>query len=177
MPFSPQEWENTPVDEAGEPPEPGTYTVVLDNARAFTSEKGDDYVAFTLRVAVGELADHTWDVLLSFKSPAATKVAKTACARIGMDLMSVASLQELDARLKTRVGEWLEVAVVESRNPEYPRPSTFINGVAAQQSGQGFQARTDEPVHPAQNLSDASDFQQPASAVAGPYGTDDDVPW
>lgn len=158
MTFNPQQWNTTTVDSnnTSEAPDPGTYEVLLHDAKAFTSKAGDDYVALELKVAAGEHAGHEWTELRSFRNEGAVKATKATVSRLGLtDIDEIASLDEFDARLKKLVGNWYTVDVVQKG--EYR--NTYINGKV-----------NNEPVTP-DVPADTSDFQ-PAAATG-----DDDIPF
>lgn len=158
MTFNPQQWNTTTVDSNGnsQAPEPGTYEVLLHDARAFTSKAGDDYVALELKVATGELAGHEWTELRSFRDEKAVKATKATVSRIGLtDIDQITSLDEFDTRLKQLIGNWYMVDVVQKG--EYR--NTYFNGQVSN-------------TPPAPDVpADTSDFQ-PAAATAT-----DDIPF
>ena len=158
MSFNPQQWNTTSVDNGkSEAPEPGTYEVLLHDARAFTSKAGDDYVALELKVATGAAAGHEWTELRSFRDEKAVKATKATVARLGMtDIDEIASLDEFDTRLKQLVGNWYTVDV--KQNGDYR--NVYFNG---QTNGRPAM-QSDVPA-------DTSDFA-PAAA-----GNDDDIPF
>lgn len=110
-------WANTNIDDQGdgrEAPEPGTYDITLDDARAFTSKAGRDVVILDMRVVSGEAMGHRWTEMRGFKTEGQTKAAKATCARLGVPIDEVANLQELDAELKRLVGGYFEVEIVQN---------------------------------------------------------------
>lgn len=164
MTFNPSQWHDTTVDSNGnsKAPDPGTYEVMLFDARAFTSQAGDDYIALELRVATGPEAGHEWTELRSFKNEKAVKATKATVARLGMSVDEIASLDEFDTRLKQLLGNWYTVDV--KQNGDYR--NVYFNG---QVSAPSAAMRSDVPA-------DTSDF---APATAGtPAGVaEDDIPF
>lgn len=160
MTFNPQQWNTTTVDNGNsQAPEPGTYEVLLQDARAFTSRAGDDYVALDLKVATGAEAGHEWTELRSFKNDNAVKATKATVARLGVtDIDEIASLDEFDAKLKHLIGTWYAVDV--KQNGEYR--NVYFNGVVS-----------NTPAMTSDVPADTSDFQP---ATAGPVA-EDDIPF
>ncbi len=155
--FDPQAWNQTDPDsgfENNDPPTPGTYTVMLNDGRAFTSKKGDDFVSLNWKIVAGDQADYTWDALYNFKNEGAFKATKAVCQRIGIDVDSIASLEDLSQKIVEKTGKWFEVEV--KQNGEWR--NTYVNG-AAQQT-----ARTDAPA-------ETSEFAHTS------VGADDDIPF
>lgn len=150
-------WHTADPDAVGnqdnpDPPNPGTYDVILIDASAFTSKKGEDWVALKWQL-VG--TDHAWSVLLGFRSEAAANFAKREVRELGVDVDHVASLDDLDTVLKQQVARFFSVEVVQ--NGQFR--NTYIRGHAS---------TSDVPVNP-------GDF---APAVAnGPVPDDDDIPF
>lgn len=109
-------WHTANPDAVGgtdnnDPPDPGIYDVTLIDAGAFTSKKGDDWVKLEWR----RLTDgYDWTVLLGFASEKAANFAKRECRELGVDVDSVASLDELDSALKQQGGHYFEVEVVQN---------------------------------------------------------------
>lgn len=160
MTFNPQQWSSTTVDSnnTSDAPEPGTYEVLLQDAKAFTSKAGEDYVALELKVATGEHAGHEWTELRSFRNEGAVKATKATVARLGMNVDEIATLDEFDSQLKQLVGTWYTVDVVQKG--EYR--NTYINGKV-----------NNEPVTP-DVPADTSDFQSAATAATA---ATDDIPF
>lgn len=157
--FDPNAWENTNVDEGtnSTPPEPATYEVLLHDARAFTSQKDEDWVVLELRVATGHLAGYEWSELRSFRDEKAFRATKATCSRLGMSIEGITSLAEFDARLKTLIGNWYTVDV--KQNGDYR--NTYFNGSVSPQS--------DVPAG-------VSDFAPAAVASTAPI-RDEDIPF
>jgi hypothetical protein len=155
MTFNPTQWNDTNVDSKSEAPEPGTYEVLLIDARAFTSKAGDDYVILELRVATGPSAGHEWSELRSFRDEKAVKATKATVSRLGMDVDGIATLDEFDHQLKQLIGNWYTVDI--KQNGEYR--NCYFNGKVTAMPA------TDVPA-------DTSDF---APAHAGP--ADDTIPF
>jgi hypothetical protein len=163
MTFNPQQWNQTTVDSNGnsEAPDPGTYEVLLHDARAFTSKAGDDYVALELKVAAGEHAGHEWTELRSFRNEGAVRATKATVTRLGLTgIDEIASLDEFDAQLKQLIGNWYTVDVVQKG--EYR--NTYINGQVS-----NTPAASDVPA-------DTSDFE-PATAPGAAALGDEDIPF
>jgi hypothetical protein len=112
-------WPKATADgsENNDPPPEGSYEVALVDTSAFVSKKGAEIVKLELRVVSAHENGHEWTELRSFASQGAANAAKAACSRLGVDVESVSSLEELDAELKQLVGRYYEVSVV--RNGEY----------------------------------------------------------
>lgn len=117
--FDAAAWQQADPDsfDTSEPPAPGTYEAEFVNGRAFHSKGGNDIVVVTFRVLSGPRAGHAWDVLHGFKNDGQTKATKGTCSRLGVNVETVASLEDLDAALKAKAGEYFTVDVV--RNGDY----------------------------------------------------------
>ena len=66
-------WATAIVDDQPDrtkPPEPGLYTVSVTDAKALTSQKGEDWVIIELRGVDGKATGHEWSFLQGFKSRA-----------------------------------------------------------------------------------------------------------
>lgn len=135
-------------------PPDGTHDVALVDARAFTSKAGDDFAALEFQTIDKQ---HQWTLLGGFKTTQAAGFTKAACMKVGVDVDSVHSLEELDTALKAVVGGFFEVEV--KRNGDFT--NTYVND--------GIQAQN-VPDLPA----DTKDLQP---AAAGGKADDDDVPF
>lgn len=117
-------WPNATADGNSDdttPPEPGLYEAALIVAKAFVSNAGDDWVKLEFRdVASG----YDWAVLLGFKSQKQANVTKAACAKVGVNVEDVDSLEELSSALGCFEGRFFEVEV--KQNGEFR--NTYING-------------------------------------------------
>lgn len=125
-----QTWGNAPVAEQfdpSQPPEPGIYTVVVRETKAFKSAAGDDTVVIELEGIDGAAAQREWSVLQGFKSEKQASFTKRVCQDLGVDIASVLSLDDLDTKLKeAAVGNYFTVEV--KRNGNYT--NTYITGRA-----------------------------------------------
>jgi hypothetical protein len=111
-------WPNATADstnnESHPPPEPGEYSVTVQDARAFTSKAGNEVMIVEFCVLDGPRAGYVWSDVRGFKSEAAAGVAKSFCAALGVSHAEVTSLKELDYALKLVVGFYYKVAVVQN---------------------------------------------------------------
>lgn len=165
--FDPNALANASADRVdNDPPDVGTYEVVVDNAEAFTTESKGDFVKFELRVATGAASGHAWTELFGFKTDKAYDYFKGVCLRVGIDLDGVTSLQALDERAKGIIGQWYAVDVVASRNPQFPRSSVFFKDGP-------IQAGAASDVTPA----DAGADFAPAATGAGHQADDESIPF
>jgi hypothetical protein len=135
-----------------QPPEPGLYTVAITDAKAITSQAGDDWVIIELQGIDGAAAEHNWSVLQGFKSPQQAGFTKRVCRDLGVDIDAVGSLDELDSALKPIAGRYFTVQV--KQNGEYR--NTYFQG----------QVSTDEAL-PAEQR----------AAASATNGNDDDIPF
>jgi hypothetical protein len=117
-------WPNAST-EGGEsnPPPPGSYSVSLQDARAFTSKAGNEVMITEFRVLDGPKEGYVWSVVNTFKTPGAAGVAKSFAASLGANI-EVGTLDELDAELKLVLGTYYDVAV--KQNGQYV--NTYVNG-------------------------------------------------
>lgn len=97
--------------ESKDPPDPGVYDVVIADARAFQSKAGKDTLIVEWNITAGPQTGYQWPDIYGFKSEGQTKAAKGLCSRIGVDVEGIAGLGDLDAAVKTRVGEYFTVEV------------------------------------------------------------------
>jgi hypothetical protein len=74
-----------PQDQDDAPPPVGKHSVSLDDARAFTSQKGNEVLVAEFRVLDGPHEGVKWSVLHGFKNEKAAGVAKSLCASLGVD--------------------------------------------------------------------------------------------
>lgn len=142
--------------QPSQPPDPGMYDIEIRDAKAFTSNAGNDTVVIELRLASGPHQGHEWAIILGFGSEGAAKVAAAQCSRLGVHVKDVASLDELDRALKQHVGEYHTVEV--KQNGQYR--NTWLQGQITTAP-----PASDVPV-------DTTDFQ-PAAAPAGNVPPDD----
>jgi hypothetical protein len=114
--FDVQTWQNAKVMGGDEPPpEPGTYYATVEDATVFTSSAGEDYIRMGYRIVGGADDGYTWSMLGgSFNNETATAIAKTHCARLGIDVNQVNALEELDESLKACVGRSYEITVKDN---------------------------------------------------------------
>lgn len=152
-------WGNTTVsdNEQSEPPEPGTYEVALDDARAFTAKSGKDWFVVELRVVTGENIGHQWSVLADLTKEGGVKAAKSMSAKLGLPVDEIHSLDDLDRLAKLHTGSYYEVDVVqkgEFRN-------TYIRG----------------PLTGEQTSTSDVPADVPAAATTAPAYDDDDIPF
>lgn len=159
MSFNASQWNDTEISDNGNSraPEPGSYEVMLHDARAFTSKAGDDYVALELKVALGPEAGHEWTELRSFKNENAVRATKTTVTRLGMNVDEIATLAEFDTELKKLIGNWYTVDVKQNGKYRY----VYFNGQVS-----NTPPMTDIPV-------DTSDFQPTGAGVKD----DDTIPF
>jgi hypothetical protein len=108
-------WADATVEDQPDrtqPPEPGLYTVAIQDAKAITSEAGEDWVIIELEGIDGAAAEHQWSVVQGFRTPQATGFTKRVCRDLGVDIDTVSSLDQLDTALKeTAVGNYFTVQV------------------------------------------------------------------
>jgi hypothetical protein len=119
------------VNESGEPPEPGLYTVAVTDAKAFTSKKNEDWVVIDLQAIGGQADEHEWPLLLGFRSQQQVNFTKRACRDLGVDVDNVTGLAELDTALKEIVGRYFDVEVKQNgdyRNTYIQGPSEGVQG-------------------------------------------------
>lgn len=125
--FDASVWQTADPDaplDSNDPPEPGEYTVVIAGARAFQSSKGNDIVIVEWNITNGPLTAYQWPDIYSFKNEGSVKAAKGMCARIGVDVEAIGSLEDLDARLHQRIGEYFTVEV--KQNGQFR--NTYVTG-------------------------------------------------
>jgi hypothetical protein len=104
-------------DSNTDPPDEGSFDVILTTAGAFTSKDGKDLVKLELRVLEGEHTGYEWTEFRNFGSQGAANAAKTTCFRLGIAVDQIAAFTDLDAELKMVAGNNYLVKVV--RNGEY----------------------------------------------------------
>lgn len=127
-----ENWSKATIDgtENTSPPPEGKYEVALTDASAFVSKKGSEIVKLELRVVSVNEQGHEWVEIRSFATQGAANAAKATCHRLGIDVESVSSLDELDTELKTCVGRYYAVNVV--RNGEYV--NTYVEDIVTPQA-------------------------------------------
>ena len=103
-----------------DPPREGIHDVALIDARAFESKNGAEVVVLEFQTVDKQ---HQWSSLHGFKTSQAAGFTKGACQKVGVDVASVGSLEELDAALKTFVGGFYEVEV--KKNGDFI--NTYVN--------------------------------------------------
>lgn len=125
--FDAQAWANTPIDNSGTsdgPPEPGNYEAEITDGSYFISKAGKPIVKLTLKItSPGPVLDHEWDEIRSMHTEGGMKAAKATVSRLGIDVDTITSGEELDQALKACIGHFHEVRVVQ--NGEYR--NTYIN--------------------------------------------------
>lgn len=104
-----------------DPPEPGVYEAALVDARAFTSQAGEDWVALTWRDTAG---GYEWDVLYGFRSERQTNVTKGQIHALGVLVDEVGTLEELDQELKAKCGSYYTLSVKQKGE----RRNTYVDG-------------------------------------------------
>jgi len=152
-------WASTDANaemQSNDPPAPGKYDVVIADARAFTSKAGNDIAIVEWNITGGPQAGYQWPSLYGFKNEGQIKVAKSMCSRIGVDVDTIAGLEDLDRALKGTVGEYFQVEVTQ--NGEHR--NTYVQGRAG-----------------AQRASDIPEDGAFTPAATGPVGSTDDVPF
>lgn len=114
-------WANASVDQTDDnsPPD-GMYDAALVDAGAFTSKQGNDVAKLEFQTVDKQ---YDWTMILGFGSPKQAGFSKATCMKIGVNVESVSSLDELDEALKAQVGGFFEVTV--ERNGEYV--NTYVN--------------------------------------------------
>lgn len=104
-----------------EPPEPGLYAVHLADARAFTSNAGNEVMILTWKV---NTSGREWDVLYGFKNQGQANIAASAVKDLGLDPKALGSLADIDAAIATAKGNYYDVEVVQ--NGQYR--NSYIRG-------------------------------------------------
>jgi hypothetical protein len=126
-------WANATVEDQdrAEAPEPGTYTVVIRDAKAITSkEKGEDWVIVEIEGLDGVAEGHQWPVIQGFRTPQAAGFTKRVCRDLGVDIDNVNNLDDLDAQLKTTIGQYHTVDVKQKGDFK----NTYFQGRVTQES-------------------------------------------
>lgn len=99
------------INEDNEAPPDGAYEVALTGAAAFTSKKGEQVVKLELQVVSAMDTGHEWTVIQGFKNQKQASVTKATCYKLGVDVDTVASLEELDSELAQLIGNYYSVDV------------------------------------------------------------------
>lgn len=100
--------------EDNDPPVPGTYDVVVSDARAFTSSKGNDVLILNWTITTGPQTGYSWSDVRGFKTEGAIKAAKALCTSLGVDVDGIGALEDLDAAVKQQLGEYFRVEVAQN---------------------------------------------------------------
>lgn len=149
------------------PPGIGEFGCILQDARAFTSRKGDDYVAFTLTEVQSQ---HTWDVLHGFSSQGQANMTKNQAREVGVDIAATTSIEVLDAQLKACIGGYFKVEVVQSGD----FLNTYIRGrvnVGGEQAAPAVVPPAQPPAQPPAGTGFAPGGVVPGAPPAGASGT------
>ena len=110
-----EQWGSATVNDSDKssPPEPGTYEVALDDARAFTAKSGTDWFVVAFRVVTGQGIGHQWSVLANLAKDGGVAAAKSMSAKLGVPIDEVNCLEDLDRLAKLQVGGYYAVDVVQ----------------------------------------------------------------
>jgi hypothetical protein len=163
MTFPTDTWQKTSIDQdASEAPEPGTYDVVVTDGRAFTSKAGNPVIVIGFEVLGGPYNGHQWDELRGLKTEGQIKAAKATCARLGVDVDNVFSLEDIEQQLKGCVGNYYTIDV--KQNGDYL--NTYVQG------------RCETPP-PASDIptTDVLPSKEEAAAALAAAEADDDIPF
>jgi hypothetical protein len=98
---------NPDGNEDNAPPD-GLVDAALVDAGAFTSKAGDDFVRFEWQSVDKE---YQWTQLNGFKSLKAAGFTKGQCMKLGVDVESVLSLEEIDTAVKEHISQFYEVEI------------------------------------------------------------------
>ena len=136
-------WQSADPDapmESNDPPNPGDYDVVIADAKAFRSSKGNDIAIVEWNITNGPQTGYQWPDIYTFKNEGSIKVAKSMCSRIGIDVATISGLDDLDAQLRQQIGEYFTVEV--KQNGQYR--NTYVKGRPTQAPlsdvpGEGFE--------------------------------------
>lgn len=115
--------------ENNDPPNPGIYDVVIQDAKAFTSKSGIDLVVVEWNITSGPQTGYSWGDMHGFKNEMAVGFTKAMCMSIGVDITGVGQLEDLDASLRQRVGEFYTVEVKQGKKGFR---NTYVLGQATQ---------------------------------------------
>lgn len=153
MSFDVSAWKNTSIDnESKDPPPEGEYEVAIDSAEFFVSKAGNPVIKLSLRVtSAGDQQGYTWDEIRGMGTPGQMKAAKATCSRLGIDVESIDSEEQLDAELRACIGRYYEINV--------------------KQNGDYLNAYINSQVH---------GVEEPVDFTAAPVGaadSDDDIPF
>jgi hypothetical protein len=148
-------WASAPVEDQADPTQPplGLFTVSIQDAKAITSQKGEDWVIIEVRGIDGAAQDIDWSVLQGFKSPQQAGFTKRVVRDLGVDIDAItgSDIAELDQALKPIVGTYHTVEV--KQNGDYR--NTYFRG------------RVKQETLPAEQR----------AAAAATNGNDDDIPF
>lgn len=127
------QWASTTVGEndTSDPPEAGTYSVSLDDARAFTAKSGTDWFVVDFKIVTGHGTDHKWSVLANLSKEGGVKAAKSMSVKLGVPIDEVAGLEDLDRLVKEHIGEYFEVDVVQKGDFRNTYIKDRVSGEAA----------------------------------------------
>lgn len=116
MTFDSTAWQRADInsDDNATAPDPGTYEVKVTDGRAFTSKAGNTVLIVELEVLTGPAAGHRWPEVRGFKSDGQVKAAKSMCARLGIEVGEITSLDALDTAVKAVIGSYFGVDVVQN---------------------------------------------------------------
>lgn len=158
-----QAWQQASINQDGDsnnPPEPGLYDVAIIDTKAFVSKAGNEVLVIEMRVVAGPAEGYEWADVRGFGSEGQVKAAKSMCARLGVNVDAIGSLNDLAIELKRFEGLYYQVEVVQ--NGEY-RNTYIQQQITPGQPGTANLPQSDVP-------NDTSDFDPPA-------GSGDDPGW
>lgn len=113
MPVDMNAWQSTTTQlDYNEPPPPGMYDVRVDSADIFESKAGDTYLKMTYTIVGHQHTGHQWQAIHGFKD---TQLAftKAHIKRLGVDVATIKTEDELEAALEGIVGRHFTVEVVQ----------------------------------------------------------------
>jgi hypothetical protein len=139
--FNPDAWQAADPDATTvtttQPPSDGTYAVELADARAFTAQSGEDWVILKFRTLDQDPVGYTWDNVQGFASEGRTRATKAVCKRIGVDVDTIASLEDLDRQLRATKGEYRNTFVQERVTSSPPTSDVPSSGFDWPEGTQG----------------------------------------
>jgi hypothetical protein len=166
MTFPAQAWHNASIEsDNNEAPDPGpegrmTLDVALTDGRAFVSKSGNPVIVLGFKVVGGgQHEGHEWDELRGMKTDGQIKAAKATCAKLGVDVATVVSFEEIEQQLKGCVGTYYEIEVVQ--NGEWR--NVYVQG-------RGGRTASDVP-------NDFPSAEEAAAAILAAKSGDDDIPF